>query len=146
MAKTCKIPKNAKNASKSSKFLGFAAWRKIMSTMVSERGLGQDTERVGLLPSFGSPGQPLLKNFHLRLANMHSCPIMVLHVSQQFFILVGLSQYPLQVSIELDKHRLLLSGQQIIESSSIKVAVTTNPPQLIKSLLILQPFVALLQI
>ena len=52
-----------------------------MSTMVSERGLGQDTERVHLLPSFGSLGQPLLKNFHLRLANMHSCPIMIFHVS-----------------------------------------------------------------
>ena len=81
MAKTCKIPKNAKNASKFSKSLGFAAGRKIMSTVVSERGLGQDTERVRLLPSFGSLGQPLLKNFHLRLANMHSCPIMIFHVS-----------------------------------------------------------------
>ena len=49
MAKTCKILKNAKNASKLSKFLGFAARRKIMSIMVSERSLGQDTERVGLL-------------------------------------------------------------------------------------------------
>ena len=44
MAKTCKIPKNAKNASKLSKFLGFAARRMLMSIMVSERSLGQDTE------------------------------------------------------------------------------------------------------
>ena len=49
MAKTCKILKNAKNVSKVSKFLGFAARRRLMSIMVSERGLSQDTEWVGLL-------------------------------------------------------------------------------------------------
>ena len=80
MAKTCKIPKNAKNASKFSKFLGFAARRKIMSIMVSERGLSQDTERVGLLLPLADLGQPSLEHFHLRLANMHPCPIMVFHV------------------------------------------------------------------
>ena len=52
MAKTCKILKNAKNASKFSKFLGFAARRMLMSVMMSERSLGQDTERVGLLSRF----------------------------------------------------------------------------------------------
>ena len=80
MAKTCKIPKNAKNASKFSKSLGLAARRKIMSIMVSERSLSQDTERVGLLLPFADLGQPSLEHFHLRLANMHPCPIMVFHV------------------------------------------------------------------
>ena len=80
MAKTCKIPKNNKNASKLSKFLGFAARRKIMSIMVSERGLSQDTERVGLLLPLADLGQPSLEHLHLRLANMHPCPIMVFHV------------------------------------------------------------------
>ena len=46
-----------------------------MSIMVSERSLGQDTERVGFLPPFGSLGQPPLEHFHLRLANMHPSPI-----------------------------------------------------------------------
>ena len=80
MAKTCKILKNAKNASKLSKFLGFAARRRLMSIMESERGLSQDTERVGLLPPFESLGQPPLKNLHPCLTNMHPCPIMILHV------------------------------------------------------------------
>ena len=75
---------------------------------------------------------------------MHPCPIVIFHVSQQLLLLVGLSQQPLQVRIELDKHGLSLSGQWITGSSSIQVAVTTDPPQLIKSLLILQLFVALL--
>ena len=52
MAKTCKILKNTKNASKLSKFLGFAARRRLMSIMVSERSLGQDAEWVGLLLPF----------------------------------------------------------------------------------------------
>ena len=76
MAKTCKILKNAKNASKLSKFLGFAARRKIMSIMVSERDLSQDTERVGLLLPFGSLGQPPLEHFHLCLANMHASSLL----------------------------------------------------------------------
>ena len=46
-----------------------------MSTVMSKRSFGQDTERVRLLLSFGSLGQPPLKNFHLRLANMHPSPI-----------------------------------------------------------------------
>ena len=80
MAKTCKILKNAKNASKLSKFLEFAARRRLMSIMVSKIGLSQDTERVGLLPPLADLRQPSLDHFHLRLANMHSCPIMVFHV------------------------------------------------------------------
>jgi len=79
-AKTCKLHKNAKNASKLSKFLGFAARRMLVSIMVSERGLSQDTEWVGLLPPVESLSQPPLKNLHSYLANMHSRPIVILHV------------------------------------------------------------------
>jgi len=46
-----------------------------MSIMVSERGLSQDTERVGLLLPLADLGQPSLEHFHLRLANMHPSPI-----------------------------------------------------------------------
>ena len=80
MAKTCKIPKNAKNASKLPKFLVLAARKRLMSMMVSERSLGQDMEWVGLLLLPKSFGQPSLEYFHLRLANMHPCPIMILHI------------------------------------------------------------------
>lgn len=80
MAKTCKIPKNAKNASKLSKFLGFAARRMLVSIMVSERGLSQDTERVGLLLPLTGLGQPPLEHLHFRLANMHPRPLVILHV------------------------------------------------------------------
>ena len=52
MAKTCKILKNAKNASKLSKFLGSAARRRLMSIMVSERSLSEGKEWVGLLSRF----------------------------------------------------------------------------------------------
>ena len=92
MAKTCKIPKNAKTASKLSKFLGFAAKRMLMSIMVSERGLSQDTEWIGPLFPFKGLRQLPLKHFHLGLAHMHSCLVMVFHVPQQFLLLVGLSQ------------------------------------------------------
>ena len=80
MAKTCKILKNTKNASKLSKFLGFAARRMLMSIMVSERVLSQDTEWVGLLLPLAGLGQLPLEYLHLCFANMHSRPIMILHV------------------------------------------------------------------
>jgi len=80
MAKTCKILKNAKNASKLSKFLGFAARRRLMSIMVSERGLSQDTERVGFLLPLAGLRQLPLEYLHLCFANMHSHPIMIFHV------------------------------------------------------------------
>ena len=117
-----------------------------MSIMVSERGLGQDAEGIGPLSPFLCLGQPPLEHFHLCLAHMHSFLVMVLHVPQQFLLLVGLRQQPLQVCIYPDEHGLSVSGQWITGSSPVQNAVTTNPPQLIKSFLIIQLFVALLQV
>ena len=144
MEKTCKLPEKNKIDPKCSKFLGICVVAELFSALILQGSLGQNVEGIGPLSPFLCLGQPPLEHLHLRLAHMHPRPIMVLHVSQQFLILVGLSQQPLQVSIELDKHGLSLSGQWITGSSSIQVAVTTDPPQLIKSLLILQLFVALL--
>ena len=80
MAKTCKIPKNAKNASKLSKFIVIAARKRLMSIMVSERSLGQDAEWVDLLLPLESLGQSSLEHFHLCFTNMHPSPIVVFHV------------------------------------------------------------------
>ena len=69
-AKTCKFPKNFQNAPKLSKFLDFAAGSRLMSTMVSEGCLSQDTEWIcPFLPLLGLWQLPL-ENFHFCFANM----------------------------------------------------------------------------
>ena len=111
MEKTCKLPEKTKIYPKCSKFLGICAVARLFSALVLQWGLGQDMEGIGPFSPFLCFDQPPLEHLHLCLAHVHSRPIMVLHVSQQFFILVGLSQQPLQVSIEPDKHGLSLSRQ-----------------------------------
>ncbi len=95
MGKTCKLPENVKIHPKFSKFFGFCAVAGLISALIFEGSLSQDTEWIGLLFPFKGLGQPPLKHFHLGFAHMHSCPIMVFHVPQQFLLLVGLSQQPL---------------------------------------------------
>ena len=76
----------------------------LVSAMIFDECLSQDTEWIGLLPPLKCLGQPPLEHFHFGLAYMHPCPIVILHVSQQLFLLVGLSQQPLQVGILLNEN------------------------------------------
>ena len=81
-----------KNHPKCSKFLGICAGAEIFSAMLLQGSLGQDVEGVGPFSLFLCFGQPPLEHFHLHLAHVHPCPIMILHVSKQFLIVVGLGQ------------------------------------------------------
>ena len=132
------------NDPKCSNFFEICAGFDLFSIMLLQRSLSQDVEGVGPFPLFLCFGQPSLDHFHSCLAYVHPRPIMIFHVPEQVLILVGLGQQPLQMSIDPEKHSLSLSGYQIAGSLSSQVAVLMNPPQLIKSVLILKLLVALL--
>ena len=74
--------------------------------MLLQGSLSQDVEGIGPFSSFQCLGQSPLNRLHFRLAYVHSGPIVVFHVSEQVLIFVGLSQQPLQMSIDLEKHSL----------------------------------------
>ena len=100
----------------------------LVSAMIFEGCLRQDTEWIGPFLPPKSLGPPSLEHFHFGLANMHPRPIVIFHVSQKLLLLVGLSQQPLQMCICLDENGLSVSGQWVTGSSSVQDSVTTNPP------------------
>ena len=102
-----KKPKLTQNAQI---FFEICAGAELFSAMLLQRSLSQYVEGVGPFPSFLCFSQPSLEHFHPCLAHVHSCPIMIFHVSKQVLILVGLGQQPLQMSIEPEKHSLSLKN------------------------------------
>ena len=98
------------NDPKCSNFFENCAGVELFNIMLLQRSLSQDVEGVGPFPSFLCFGQPSLEHFHSCLAYVHPRPIMIFYVPEQVLILVGLSQKPLQMSIDPKKHSLSLKN------------------------------------